>query len=93
VKNKSRAPFDAKAIGKAPETCTLTLRMMVCSTEAVLVGDELEITGAGDHRPHRWMKYNGLAKLRLDSSYPDDKHSQALLLDYSMEIGMACTIG
>jgi hypothetical protein len=62
-KNQSRATVDANAKGKAPQMRTLTLRMMVWSTEAVVVGDELEIADSGDHRSQTWMKYDGLAKL------------------------------
>jgi hypothetical protein len=70
----------------------LTLRMLVWSMEAGMVGSVLRFVDSGDDPRQQSMKFVGLRKLRLDSFLPDDLRRQALLHGYSTELGVASTV-
>jgi hypothetical protein len=72
---------------------TLTLRLMVCSTRPLVVGDELQFSIPGDGRRKGKSRWRRLEAPIFDSLLEGDQHNQALLLERFTEQGVASTVG
>ena len=71
----------------------LTVKMMVWSARALVVGDELNFSIAGEVLQKGSAKFVGLRKIQDDSFLPDDLRRQALPMNHLVDAGVVSIDG